>query len=96
MEMALEAAHNVEVGDYYYVEKENYNAALLRYNDALDEKPEDIAIHVRAGRVLEKLNRLPDAMEQYKVAQKLTGPEQWSKEAESALRRLQHSNSSQP
>jgi tetratricopeptide (TPR) repeat protein len=88
MEMALKAAHNVDVGDYYFEDK-NYHGALLRYNDALEEKPGDIAIHVRLGRVLERLNQLPQAIEQYKMAQTLDGPEKWSDEAKSALLRLQ-------
>jgi tetratricopeptide (TPR) repeat protein len=88
MEIALKAAHDVEVGDYYFEEKK-YNAALQRYNDALEEKPGDIAIHVRLGRVFEKMNQLPQAIEQYQAAQKLAGPEKWSEEAKSALQRLQ-------
>jgi tetratricopeptide (TPR) repeat protein len=88
MEIALKAAHDVDVGDYYFEEKK-YNAALQRYNDALEEKPGDIAIHVRLGRVLEKMNQLPQAIEQYQAAQKLAGPEKWSEEAKSALQRLQ-------
>lgn len=88
MQTALSAAHNVEVGDYYFKEK-SYRAALLRYNDALEEKPGDPAIHVRLGRVLEKLNELPQAIEHYKSAQKLGGPEKWSNEANSGLSRLQ-------
>lgn len=93
MKMALQAAHNVEVGDYAFGEK-NYDGALLRYNDALEEKPGDLAIHVRLGRVLEKLNQLPQALEQYKAAQKLAGPEKWFNEAKSALLRLQRPPSS--
>jgi tetratricopeptide (TPR) repeat protein len=87
MELALEAAHNVEVGDYYF-EKKNHNAALLRYKDALKEKPEDLAIHVRLGRVFEKQNQLPQAVEQYKAAETLAGPKKWSEEAHAALVRL--------
>lgn len=86
--MALQAAHNVEVGDYYFDAK-SYGAASLRYNDAVEEKPEDPAVHVRLGRVLENLNQLPEAIEQYKAAQNLAGPEKWSEEAKSALLRLQ-------
>ena len=93
MKMALEAAHNVEVGDYYFREK-NYNGSSLRYQDALEEKPGDLAIHVRLGRAFEKLNQIPHAIEQYKAAQKLSGPEKWSDEAKSALQRLQHAPSS--
>ena len=88
MAIALDAAHNVDVGDYYFGQK-NYNGALLRYNDALEEKPGDTAIHVRLGRIFEKLNQLPQAIEQYKEAQKLAGPKNWSNEASSSLMRLQ-------
>jgi tetratricopeptide (TPR) repeat protein len=90
MEMTLEAAHNVEVGDYY-LEKKNYKASLLRYEDAVEEKAGDAAIHVRLGRVFEKLNELPEAIQQYQAAEKLEGPEKWSQEARAALARLQHS-----
>jgi tetratricopeptide (TPR) repeat protein len=89
MEMALEAAHNVEVGDYSF-EAENYEGALLRYKDAAEEKPGDAAIHVRLGRVFEKLGQLPQAMEQYKAAQELAGPAKWADEARAAVLRLQH------
>ena len=88
MELALEAAHNVDVGDYYFLQKK-YNAALLRYNDALEEKPGDPAIHVRSGRILEKMHQLPQAIEQYKAALKLAGPQKWFDEANSSLLRLQ-------
>ena len=86
---ALDAAHNVEVGDYYF-EAKNYTAASLRYNDALEQKPADPAIHVRLGRVLEKLNQLPQAIEHYKAVHRLAGSEKWSDEAKAALLRLQH------
>jgi tetratricopeptide (TPR) repeat protein len=93
MEMAIDAAHNVEVGDFYFTEK-NYRAALLRYSDAAQNKPGDPAIHVRLGRVYEKLKQLPQAIDQYNAAQKLAGPEKWSDEARSALVRLQRGRQS--
>ena len=89
MKMALEAAHNVEVGDQSFGQK-NYKGAMLRYKEALEEKRGDVAIHVRLGRVLEKLDQLPQAIEEYKAVQKLRGPEKWTNEAKSALLRLQH------
>jgi Flp pilus assembly protein TadD len=88
MEIALEAAHNVDVGDYSFAEK-NYKGALLRYQDAVEEKPGDAAIHMRLARVFEKLDQLAQAIEQYKAAQKLAGPGKWSDEAGAALLRLQ-------
>jgi tetratricopeptide (TPR) repeat protein len=93
MEKALEAAHNVDVGDYSF-EGKNYEGALLRYKDAVEEKPGDAAIHVRLGRVFEKLGQLPQAMEQYKAAQELAGPAKWSEEAKAAVLRLQHRQAS--
>ena len=88
MELALEAAHDVDVGDYSF-ENKNYKGALLRYKDADEEKPGDAAIHVRLGRVLEHLGQLPQAIGQYKAAQELAGPQKWSDEAKAALFRLQ-------
>jgi tetratricopeptide (TPR) repeat protein len=88
MELALEAAHDVEVGDYYFSAK-NYGGALMRYQNAVEDKPRDAAIHVRLGRALEKLSRPPEAIQQYKAAQELAGPEKWSDEAKAALARLQ-------
>jgi hypothetical protein len=89
MNMALEAAHDVEVGDYYFG-RQKYNGALQRYNDAAKEKPEDLAIHVRLGRAFEKLGQVSQAAQEYQAAQKLSGPQKWSEEAKSALIRLQH------
>ena len=88
MEMALKAAHDVEVGDYSYAAN-NYEGALLRYKDAVEEKPGDAAIHVRLGRVLEQLGQLPEAIGHYKAAQELAGPQKWSDKAKAALLRLQ-------
>ena len=89
MEIVLKAAHDVEVGDYYF-EARNYSSALPRYQQAAAEKPGDAAIHVRLGRVFERLGQIPQAIEQYKSAQELAGPEKWSDEAKTALLRLQH------
>jgi len=88
METALEAAHNVDVGDYYFAGR-NYEAALIRYKDAVEGEPGDAAIHVRLARVFEKLDQLPQAIEQYRDAQKLAGPKKWSDEAGAALLHLQ-------
>ena len=89
MARALDAAHNVEVGDYYF-EQKNYRAASMRYQDADSAKPDDAAIHVRLGRALEKLNDIPKAIDSYKAAEKIATPEKWAQEAHAALARLQH------
>lgn len=85
---ALLAAHNVDVGDYYF-EAKSYKAASFRYLAALEQKPDDPAIHVRLARALEKLNQLPQAIEQYKLVEFRDGSERWSKEAKGALLRLE-------
>ncbi len=90
MERALSAAHNVDVGDYYF-EQKNYNGALLRYKDAAADKAQDIAIRVRMGRAFEKLNQVPQAIEQYQAALKLDSPQKWIDEAKAALDRLKNS-----
>jgi tetratricopeptide (TPR) repeat protein len=89
MEMALKAAHDVDVGDYSFAAN-NYEGALLRYKDAAEEKPGDAAIHVRLGRVFEKLRQLPQAIEQYKAAQELAGPAKWLEEAKAGVLRLEN------
>ena len=91
MDRAVDAAHNVEVGDYYFAQK-NYKAAQLRYQDALDAKADDAAIQVRLGRAFEKLKDPPQALEHYNAALKLDGPEKWSEEARGAVARLQPGN----
>jgi len=88
MEKALLAAHDVEVGDEYFTDK-NYSAALMRYHEADEDKPGDIAVHVRLGRALEKLSKTPQAIDQYKAAQDLQGPAKWLDEAKAAVLRLQ-------
>jgi tetratricopeptide (TPR) repeat protein len=89
MEKVLQAAHDIEVGDFYFEDK-SYKPALLRYEDALKSKPHDAAIHVRLGRVYEKLNDRSAAMEHYQAAEKLGSPEKWAGEAQKAIARLQH------
>jgi tetratricopeptide (TPR) repeat protein len=92
MEMARKAAHDVEVGDYSFAAK-NYNGAMQRYNDAVEQKPGDAAIHMRLGQVFEKLGQLPQAIEQYKAAQELAEPAKWADEAKAAVLRLQRRQS---
>jgi len=87
MEQAIEAAHDVEVGDYNAKQK-NYRGALMRYQDALDKKPNDAAINVRLGRMYEKLGDIPHAKESYNAALNCSGPTNWTHEAQSALTRL--------
>ena len=87
MEKTLAAAHDTEVGDYYFEDK-NYRAASFRYEDALKNKPEDAAIHVRLGRASEKLKDTARAIEHYQAAVKIATPPAYVAEAQAALERL--------
>ncbi len=88
MAQALEAAHNADVGDFYF-EQKNFRGALFRYQDAAELKPKDPAIHVRIGRAQEKLQEPGKAADAYKLAAGLASADtQWGKEARQALARL--------
>jgi tetratricopeptide (TPR) repeat protein len=84
---ALHAAHNVEVGDQQ-VDEKNYRAALNRYEEALQQKPGDAAIHVRYARTAERLDDREGAKEHYKTAVEIGSPQKWVDEAKAALERL--------
>jgi tetratricopeptide (TPR) repeat protein len=58
------AAQSVEVGDYYFSQR-NYHAALSRYQEALESKPDDAAIYLRLGRAFENLSEATRAFESY-------------------------------
>lgn len=60
----IQAAQDVGVGDYYFNQK-NYRAALSRYQDALEAKPDDAAIYLRLGRTFERLDEPAHAYENY-------------------------------
>jgi tetratricopeptide (TPR) repeat protein len=81
------AAHNVEVGDYYFADK-NYRGALLRYREAVEQKPGDAAIHLRIGRAYEKLNESERAYLAYDAAVKLDPAGKGSADARSGVERL--------
>ena len=49
------AAKNIEVGDYYFKRK-NYRAALGRYQEALEFKPNDAEANFHLAQCYEKLN----------------------------------------
>lgn len=80
-------AKNAEAGDYYFGQK-NYRAALSRYQEALEDKPDDAAIHLRLARTWEKLDDPAKAYEHFDAALILSpdGPE--AKAAGEGLERL--------
>ena len=83
----VEAARNVEAGDYYFG-RENYRAALSRFQEALQDKPDDAAIQLRLGRTCEKLNLAEEAYGHYDAALILAPDGPGAKQAMEGLERL--------
>ena len=83
----IEAAQNADVGDFYFKEK-NYRAALSRYKEADQQKPNDPAIHLRLARAYEKLDQRDHARKYYQLAADAREGF-WTAEAKAALARLQ-------
>ncbi len=83
----IAGARNVDAGDYYFSQK-NYRAALSRFQEALEEKPDDAAIHLRLARTLEKLNDPVKACEHFDAALLLAPEGPAGKAAREGLERL--------
>jgi tetratricopeptide (TPR) repeat protein len=58
------AAKNIEVGDYYFKQK-NYRAALDRYKEALEYKPNDAVANFHLAQCYEKLNDTDQAAKHF-------------------------------
>lgn len=83
----IRAAEHVEIGDHYFGRK-NYRGALSRYQEALENKPADPAIHLRLGRTLEKMDDFAQAYAHYQLSARSVQDGPWKKEAQKALARL--------
>ena len=84
---SMAAAQSVEVGDYYFGEK-NYRAASSRYQEALDSKPDDAAIFLRLGRAFDKLGEPTRAFENYDASLTADAAAASADEARKAVERL--------
>lgn len=82
------AEKNIEVGDYYF-KRGNYKAAISRFREALQWKPNDALATFRLAQALEKMSELGEAYTLYQKYVELlpTGP--FAVEARSAVKRLQ-------
>src|SRR5882757_4307538 len=58
------AEKDVEVGDYYFSRK-NYSAAISRYREALEYKPNDAVATFRLAETLEKTGESQEALKMY-------------------------------
>jgi len=82
------AVKDEEVGDYYFKEK-NYKAALARYQDALDNKPNDAIANFRLGQCYEKLSQPDHAIVHYHEYLRILPDGPYSKQAKKALEKLE-------
>ncbi len=81
------AAKATEVGDFYY-KRGSYRAALSRYREALQWKPNDAEATFKLAETFEKLGRLPEARTNYEEYLKILPEGKHDKEAHKALERL--------
>lgn len=84
------AEKDLEVGDYYY-KQGNYKAALMRYHDALEYKPNDPVATFKLASVSEKLDLLREASRYYILYLRLQPDGANAGEARKALARLRRS-----
>ena len=81
------AQKNVEVGDYYFHER-NYRAAESRYREALYWKENDAVATFRLAQALDKLNKTDEARKTYQAYLKILPEGEFAVEAKKALARL--------
>ena len=77
----------IEVGDFYF-KKENYKAAISRYQEALEWKPNDAEATYKLGEALEKSGDLSGAVESYQAYLKILPHGPYAEKANKALERL--------
>jgi Flp pilus assembly protein TadD len=77
----------IEVGDFYF-RRDNFRAALNRYQEALQWKPDDAEATFKSAESLEKLGRLQEARARYEAYLKLLPDGPHAKEARKALAKL--------
>ena len=82
------AAKDIEVGDYYFREK-NYRGAEGRYRDALIYKPNDAVATYRLAEIYEKTGRPDEARQYYEAYLKVLPRGPNSEDARKALEKLQ-------
>jgi len=81
------AAKDIEVGDFYF-KKKNYRAALDRYREALEYKPNDAVANFRLGQCLEKMNQPEEARLHYEEYLKILPHGPLAEDAQKQLQKL--------
>ena len=83
----MKAMKDVEVGDFYY-KKENYEAAVSRYREALEFKPHDAEATFKLAEALSKTGDTAGAIEDYQAYLKILPNGPYAKKAHEALEKL--------
>ncbi len=88
------AAKNIEVGEFYF-KKKNYRAALARFQEALEFKPNDAESNFRIAQCYEKLNDPDQAAKHYQEYLKILPQGLLAPEAQKELAKLGKTQPSQ-
>lgn len=83
-----EAARNVDVGDFYFHDK-NYRAAESRYREALQSKPDDPDVTFKLAAAVDKLGRSGEALDLYRAYLALAPAGASAQQASNAIQRLE-------
>jgi len=83
----MKAMKDVEVGDFYF-KRENYNAAISRYREALEYKPHDAEATFKLAEALNKTEDFSGAKENYEAYLKILPYGPYAKKAKEALAKL--------
>lgn len=81
------AAKAVEVGEYYFKQK-NYKAAISRYREALEYKPRDAYATYRLAEVLERTGQLDEALQRYEEYLKILKNGPFAEDCQKAIARI--------
>jgi tetratricopeptide (TPR) repeat protein len=81
------AGKDIEVGEFY-LKKQNYRAALDRFTDALNYKPNDAIATYRLAQTLEKLDLSDQAYQNYKHYLEILPEGEYAKDARAAMQRI--------
>lgn len=87
----MKAMKAIEVGDFYYKEK-NYKAAISRYREALEYKPNDAVATLHLANAYEKAGEADAARDMYDNYLKTLPNGPGAPEAKAALKRLAKSS----
>lgn len=83
------AEKNVEVGDYYFKQK-NYRAAESRYREALQWKPNDAIATYKLADVLDKSGKTEEAATYYENYLKILPNGEYAAECKAGLERIKN------